>query len=158
MHCPGHTQDHTAFLLEEEGALFTGDTVLGHGTAVFEDLATYLRSLSVLKTHCRPGGRAYPAHGAVVQDAAERVDEYLRHRKMREDEVLRCLERPGEGEAGDQGWTPGNLVKVIYKDVPESLHAPAEGGVRQVLGKLEGEGRVRSLGERWSIVSEKAIL
>ena len=138
--------------------MFTGDAVLGHGTAVFEDLVTYLRSLSELRTYCRPNGRAYPGHGAVIPDAAAKIEEYLRHRKIREEEVLRCLERVQERKAGEQRWTPAEVVKVVYKDVPESLHAPAEGSVRQVLGKLEGEGRVENIGDRWSIVGEKAAL
>ena len=59
-YCPGHTSDHMAFVLEEENAMFTGDNVLGNGTAVFEDLAVYLDSLSRMREQFH--GRAYPAH------------------------------------------------------------------------------------------------
>ena len=66
-HCPGHTTDHMAFLLEEENAMFTGDNVLGHGTAVFEDLALYLDSLSRMREQFH--GRAYPGHVGPLQAA-----------------------------------------------------------------------------------------
>ena len=64
-HCPGHTADHMAFVLEEENAMFTGDNVLGHGTAVFEDLTLYLDSLSRMRKQF--SGRAYPGHVGLLQ-------------------------------------------------------------------------------------------
>ena len=51
-----------------------------------------------------------------------------------------------------------DLVKVVYKDVPESLHVPAANGVVQVLRKLEAEGRVAHCQhERWQIAERGTL-
>ncbi|KAJ5344559.1 hypothetical protein N7452_002563 [Penicillium brevicompactum] len=157
LHTPGHTVDHMVLLLDEENAMFTGDNVLGHGTAVFEDLKTYLNSLHRMRD--RASGRGYPGHGAVIENASARITEYIKHRQQREDEVLHVLKYGSlEGTVVDiQGWTPLELVKQIYKDIPESLHLPASHGIALVLEKLESEGRVVKKDEKW-ILSEKSAL
>lgn len=149
-HCPGHTTDHMAFVLKEEDAMFTGDNVLGHGTAVFEDLIVYLNSLSRMREQFK--GRAYPGHGTVIEDGRARIEEYIAHRKQREEEILQALSDVGK-EA-----TFMELVKVVYKDVPETLHAPAANGVVQILRKLEGEGKVAQRHhERWQIAGKATL-
>lgn len=154
VYTPGHTADHVVFLLGEEGAMFTGDNVLGHGTGVFEDLGVYLKSLERMAGLFE--GVAYPGHGEVVQDGPGRTREYIRHRKMREDQVVKTMQ--GRNEAGDgYWWTAMELVKVIYRDVPESLHGAAAAGVVQILGKLETEGKVVSGGERWRLTDRSAL-
>ncbi|KAF2399839.1 metallo-beta-lactamase domain-containing protein [Trichodelitschia bisporula] len=135
-HSPGHTTDHMALVLEEEDAMFTGDNVLGHGTSVFEDLATYVDSLRRMGQAV--GGRGYPGHGPVIEDCRAKIGEYIRHREMREKEVLEVLGRGAEGEA----LTSMDLVHIIYQDVPENLHFAAARGVVQVLGKLTAEGKL----------------
>lgn len=155
--------------------------MLGHGTAVFEDLGAYMKSLQRMRGLQGWEGRAYPGHGAVVEDGVGRVEMYVRHRGEREREVERAVAgrgradggngkaggedgrvggrsgaginggEDGDGE-GDAGMTAAEVVKVVYKDTPVSLHEAAERGVLQVLEKLEGEGRVIREGGRWRVV------
>lgn len=159
VHSPGHTRDHMAFVLEEEDALFTGDCVLGHGTAVFEDLPLYIRTLGMLAAAA--GGRAYPGHGQFVEDGPARIREYVAHRAMREREVVAALAKGSA--AAPEGAPPGvasmELVKMIYQDTPENLHFAASRGVVQILEKLLTEGRVVHDEEQntWMPV-EKAVL
>lgn len=133
---PGHTADHVAFLLQPDRALFTGDAVLGRGTSVIDppegDLAQYLRSLHRMRD-LEPR-TILPGHGPIVLDAVAKLDEYLEHRAMREEQVLAGL---AEGAR-----TPEELVPAIYGDYPVELHPLAARSVLAHLIKLEGEGRV----------------
>ncbi len=171
LHCPGHTKDHMAFIVtessdeKERGAIFTGDNVLGHGTAVFEDLATYLQSLQVMSENVQSGVRAYPAHGSIISDGKAKIEEYIAHRRQRENEALQVLRSGTVGEpaaetevAKPTEWSSMDIVKVIYKDYPENLHAPAEMGLIQVLKKLEGEGRVSGgEGGTWRLSGKSSL-
>ena len=174
VHAPGHAADHMCLLVtassdeSEIGSLFTADNVLGHGTAVFENLGQYISSLSLLRSKIGSGKRAYPGHGAVIEDGGERIDGYIQHRKMREVEAVNVLRfgRTSKPEESDEmgkevvakEWGSTEMVKVIYKDVPENLHEPAEHGLKMVLQKLKEDGTVmQTAGGKWRI-SEKAIL
>lgn len=161
VHSPGHTVDHMAFVFKEEDAMFTGDNVLGQGTAVFEDLATYLSSLQRMRHLFK--GRALPGHGPVIPEGPAKVSEYVQHRQQREDQVVQTLKSKNdnsrvetEGEADK--WSAMELVKVIYRDVPEELHVPACNGVLQILRKLEGEGKVVQAGtDRWALRDRSSL-
>jgi endoribonuclease LACTB2 len=154
-HTPGHTTDHMAFVLAEEDAMFTADNVLGQGTAVFEDIGSYLASLHKMQKLF--GGRAYPGHGPVLEDGPAKIAEYIAHRRQREDQVLRTLRSKTGGNLG--AWTPLEVVKVVYADVREELHQAAAGGVIQILEKLEKEGIVeREQDERWRLKIDNASL
>ncbi|KAL1617100.1 hypothetical protein SLS56_011142 [Neofusicoccum ribis] len=157
-HCPGHTTDHMALVLEEEDAMFTGDNVLGSGTAVFEDLAVYMDSLGRMSQQF--SGRAYPGHGPAIQDGKAKVLEYIKHRQEREMQVVEVLAKTnGDVGANAGGWTSMQIVKEIYKDVPETLHQAAERGVLQVLDKLSDEGRITRdhNAESWRLAGKAAL-
>ncbi|BDD55650.1 hypothetical protein MPDQ_000888 [Monascus purpureus] len=162
---PGHAYDHMVFVLEEEDAIFTADNVLGHGTSSFENLSDYVTSLR--KMLDLVSGRAYPGHGAVIPNARARISDYIKHRQQREDEIVQLL-RYGKLDVSDQeqsperktSWELPELVRIIYQDIPESLHVAASHGVLQVLMKLEDEGRTvhDSVSGKWTFSSGRPAL
>lgn len=138
IHSPGHAPDHICFHLvdEDEDALFTGDVVLGVGTTVIPrhggDLGAYLDTLRrLLALNAK---RIYPGHGPVIENPREKIEYYLEHRLERERQILTEL----EGGAR----TVATIVKSIYREYPENLHAAAGQSVSAHLDKLEREGRV----------------
>ena len=151
---PGHTPDHVAFFDARTGSLFTGDAVLGRGTSVIDppegDLAAYLRSLRRMR-ELRPR-TIYPGHGPVVLRALAKLDEYLDHRRMREEQILTAL--------GDASRTPEELVAEIYADYPPELHELAARSVLAHLLKLEVEGRAdkrtKAGAVRWSAIEPRS--
>lgn len=143
---PGHARDHLCFWLEEERALFTGDVVLGAGTTVIPDdgdLGDYLDSLRRLLA--LDAAVIYPAHGPAIHDPRAKIEQYVAHRMLREEQVLACL-RDGVGAV------PA-MVTRMYADVPAGLHPAAAMSVRAHLRKLERDGRVARDGERWALRS-----
>lgn len=158
VYTPGHAPDHVCFVLMEENALFTGDNVLGHGTTVFTDLKDYMDSLHRMG-ELRPG-RAYPAHGQLIEDGLGKIEEYIKHRKAREAQIVRTLEALRKERPGPEGAvTSMDIVKRVYVDVDPALYLAAEVGVVQVLEKLEKEGRVATVvvegKKKWYILSQE---
>ncbi len=120
--------------------MFTGDAVLGRGTTVVNppdgDLSAYLRSLRRMQDlHPRT---IYPGHGPTVFDARAKLEEYVAHRAMREEQVIDAI---GSGHR-----TIAEMVPAIYAEYPPELHELAGRQVLAQLMKLEREGRVAHTG------------
>ena len=92
LHTPGHTDDHCCFTLAEESdSIFTGDTILGASSAVFQDLHSYMHSLRRIG-RMQPR-RIYPAHGPIIEGATapQYVEQYLHHREKREEQIVQTM-------------------------------------------------------------------
>jgi len=132
---PGHSVDSLCYYIESDGVLFTGDTLLGTGTTTVGDLGDYRRSLQRLVE--LPNLRILcPGHGPLVHDARERLQTYIDHRRVREDQILTAL----RGGGPRSSW---EIMLELYPDIDTRLRAAADGNVRAHLDQLRGEGRIR---------------
>jgi glyoxylase-like metal-dependent hydrolase (beta-lactamase superfamily II) len=142
---PGHTSNHLCFALQESGALFTGDHVMGWSTSVVSppdgDMAAYMASLDRL--YARTDRVYYPAHGAQVDKPQQLVRGMIGHRRQRERQIVKLLEE-GLGLIVD-------MVPRMYKGVDQGLWPAAGRSVLAHLIDLEQKDRVTRVGEQWSL-------
>ncbi|WP_405778375.1 MBL fold metallo-hydrolase [Streptomyces sp. NBC_00859] len=137
---PGHTADSLCFHLPADGAVLTGDTILGRGTTVVAHpdgrLGDYLDSLRRLRSMTVDDGvhTVLPGHGPVLEDAQGAVDFYLAHRANRLAQVE---------TAAENGLTTASaVVAQVYADVDRSLWPAAELSVRAQLEYLREHGLI----------------
>ncbi|MGH7773861.1 MAG: MBL fold metallo-hydrolase [Candidatus Binatia bacterium] len=145
VHTPGHESGHCCFYQPKHQILFTGDHILGRGTTVIPppdgDMALYIQSLEkLLKLKILS---LLPGHGPAAEDPYGKIKEYIEHRLMREQEVLRSLQNGHH--------TIPAITAAIYVGTPAALLSVARRSVEAHLLKLIKEGRVGKEGERYLI-------
>jgi glyoxylase-like metal-dependent hydrolase (beta-lactamase superfamily II) len=147
LHTFGHTRDSVSFWDASDRTLFTGDLVLGTGTAVLDDapgaLTDYMASLERLLV-LQPR-TIYPGHGPIVSDGMGKLTEYRDHRRLRVQQVLDALAQRGPS-------TPDELAAAIYTEVPANLLPMAARNVRANLEMLTAHGQVVDTARgRWAL-------
>jgi glyoxylase-like metal-dependent hydrolase (beta-lactamase superfamily II) len=139
---PGHTSNHLCFAYE--GALFTGDHVMGWSTTVVVppdgDMAEYMRSLDKLRG--REDRIYYPAHGAPVTNPQQYVRSLIGHRMQRERQILRLV--------SEKARAIPDIVANAYPALDPRLVTAAGGSVLAHLVDLERRGLVDREGELWT--------
>jgi glyoxylase-like metal-dependent hydrolase (beta-lactamase superfamily II) len=140
---PGHTSNHLCFALEESGALFTGDHVMGWSTSVVippdGDMGDYMASLE--KLLAREDRVYHSAHGAAIEKPRQLVRGMIGHRRQRENQILRLL--------GEQPRAASGFIPDMYKGLDPRLVPAAEMSVTAHLLDLEKRGMAGRDGEVW---------
>jgi hydroxyacylglutathione hydrolase len=121
LHTPGHLGGHLCFALGD--TLFSGDHVMGWSTSIISppdgDMGAYMASLHRLAT--LDWRRFLPGHGDPVAAPADRLQELIAHRRLRETQILQAL-------GGGVARIPA-LAARIYTDIPRHLLPAAERNV-----------------------------
>jgi glyoxylase-like metal-dependent hydrolase (beta-lactamase superfamily II) len=148
LHTPGHESGHCCFYEGGDRVLFSGDNILGYGTAVIHppdgNMTDYLQSLERLLGF--DISLILPGHGPLIGKPEAKIREYIKHRMEREQQVLAAL------RSGRQ--TIGDITQLIYKDMSAALQRVAEFSVQAHLEKLMHEGRVKSEGGRYLLLAD----
>ncbi len=134
LHTPGHMANHLCFAWE--GALFSGDHVMGWSTTLVSppdgDLTQFMASLRALQD--RSEDTYFPGHGAVLENAQDMLAYQLAHRLGREDQILAEL-------ATGPNHIPA-ITKRIYADLDAALLPMARRNVFSHLIDLSARGIV----------------
>lgn len=142
---PGHTSNHLCYSVGETGALFTGDHVMGWSTSVVSppdgDMTDYMASLK--KLYDRQDEIYFPAHGPAVEKTRQFIRGMIGHRRQRENQILRLLER-------DVSRIP-DMVPQMYRGVDERLWPAAGRSVLAHLIDMERKGLATRDGDDWTL-------
>lgn len=130
VHTPGHAPDHLCFWAPGTRTLFSGDLIAGAGSIMVAppggDLEAYVASLKRVRGLAPT--RILPGHGPEVSDAAAKIDEYLAHRREREERVAAALELGASSLE--------EVVDLAYAEVPAAMRPYARLSARAHLEKL----------------------
>lgn len=142
-HTPGHAMGHLSFQETRYGAIIAGDMISTVSTIVISPpeghLTTYLHSLEFLEKVTT--GMLYPSHGPPFRDGRKIIQYYIKHRKEREDKLLKALSKSPQSSF--------DLVKIVYDDVDPQLWPLAERSLLAGLIKLIEEGKCQKIGDKY---------
>ena len=143
---PGHTSNHLCFALEESGALFTGDHVMGWSTSVVippdGDMGDYMASLEKLQR--REDVVYHSAHGAAITKPKQLVRGMIGHRRQRENQILRLM--------SERARPVSEFIPEMYKGLDERLIGAAEMSVTAHLIDLDKRGLATEKDGIWQTI------
>ena len=139
---PGHTDDSACFALPRDGALVTGDTVLGEGSTLIAwpdgRLGPYLDSLKRLRDFAAAGHSLtlLPGHGPLVLWGLDAIDTLIAHRERRLQQVTGVLDEGASSVA--------EVISAVYGLPGPALHEVVVAQVQAQLEFLAAGGNARA--------------
>lgn len=129
---PGHDDGQIALMPEGRSWCIVGDLIQGVGTVVISkpegDMRRYFESMERLIALAPRF--IFPSHG-IGMGSTFRLEETMRHRRMREAEILK-LQRAGQSMQ--------DILATVYKDLDPRLMPLALRNIESHLDKLRAEG------------------
>jgi glyoxylase-like metal-dependent hydrolase (beta-lactamase superfamily II) len=140
---PGHASDHVSLYNEKKGVLFAGDNILRRVTTWLgppdSNMSDYIQTIELLSR--LPNLQViFSAHGGPITNPKERIQEVLKHRLRRTDQVRRIVQTKGT-----QGITPDKIIKELYPKAKMMKFELARGWVVLTLRHLEELDQIRSV-------------
>ena len=141
IHTPGHCTNHVCYAYLDENSVFCGDHLMAWSTTVIippdGSVNDYLDSLERLK--CRNETVYWPTHGDPIHQPDEHMEEVIRHRKRRIDQIHGVL------KTADQEVS--RIRATLYPDINANLHRAAEYSILASLDYLIAHRKVARLDE-----------
>ncbi|MCJ7580855.1 MAG: MBL fold metallo-hydrolase, partial [Candidatus Aminicenantes bacterium] len=146
---PGHASDHVSLYNEKIGVLFAGDNILRRVTTWLgppdSNLNDYIQTIEQLSR--LPNLQViFSAHGGPITNPKERIQEVLKHRLRRTDQVKSIVQKHGT-----QGISPDDIIRELYPNIKLMKHELARGWVVLTLRHLEEQNQIRSVSTKKGI-------
>lgn len=138
---PGHSFEHIILYNKTKGILFSGDNVLKSINVWLgppkSDLDQYVKSVKEISD--LPDLRVIlPAHGGVISTPYKRLEEIIKWRKKRTDDVAGIIYN-----SYPEGLSVGQILGLLYPSESKMKKNFASGWVILTLEKLEKEKKIR---------------
>ncbi|KAM9948807.1 hypothetical protein ACTFIT_010005 [Dictyostelium discoideum] len=134
---PGHTDDSLCLFENNSKTLIAGDHIVGFGSSVLDfhtgDMVEYIDSTHGMINYLCPKV-AIPAHGPLNFDPIVLLNNYIKHRLLREEEILNAY------KSGKTSLT--EILDIVYGSLEPTLSFMALGNIKLHLQKLQKENKI----------------
>ncbi|GAM22290.1 hypothetical protein SAMD00019534_054650 [Acytostelium subglobosum LB1] len=135
---PGHTSNSLCLFETTSRTLVAGDHIVGWGSSVLDhnsgNMKQYLHTTQSMIDVLKPS-IALPAHGPSNYEPITLLQNYIKHRLVREKAILQAYR--------DGNTTLQDILSIVYKDLDPKLNQAAMMNIRLHLDKLKEDQEIQ---------------